>query len=1173
MINIATASQLLNFGARIGSGPRAEEQLEGAVAIHNILEKHRVAYLADEVGMGKTYVALGALALFRHFQPDFRVLIIAPRGNIQRKWMKEFGNFVAYNVKFPDLRVRAIDGQPVRPLVACENLIDFVREVVIDSKRDFFLRLSSFSLALNDDVERRGWKRVRDDLRREVPWLPEAALDLRCSKDVFKDNIARAVCCALPVFDLVIVDEGHNLKHGFRAGVAARNRVLALAFGHPSERGAERQFAGYGPRAKRVLFLSATPLEETYQHVWNQLDVFGLGKEHDGLREDILTEDDKKQVAAKFLVRRVTTMRVKGEDLTKNQYRREWRRGGVHHHDDPIHVDDDRQRLIVALVQKKVAELLGSETFNMSFQIGMLASFESFLETTRLKRADKETNGNFDDADQTDDVGNEALRMATREGIDVRDVNRLARHYRDAFDEEMPHPKMDALVDSLKHTWTTGKKALVFVRRVKSVDELKRKLDEKYDEWLIKVLRERLPEKVLVRFDAVVQKYKQEKRLAETARQARTTAAQAAEAVGADLDTDDHGGTDTFFAWFFRGEGPSGVVSGANIQRRFIQKGTAYSTFFEDNYVMDLLGTRPGSVAEALGKCLALDEHSLRQELSRRAAKYLGRAKKLQRADRFEAAQAAAIELLKEQQDLLGDRARTIWHERFETSIRNAPAGEAPDVTDALEQATFYTELRRSDRAELRKALWPGSRAGSERERFREEQQRAQVLATAARLGHALIDLYVLTIQRLGSIEQRTLEAEGADGDAADRRRIDEYLNLLEVQRVTPLGKRAWGAFDELTQIAQNFDLILDVNASEARSMRLAETARYFGSILRAQQPIGGMSGQINKTLVQQFRMPGYPFILISTDLLQEGEDLHTFCSAVHHYGIAWTPSSMEQRVGRIDRVRSQTDRRLSDLDAIPAGEDFLQIYYPHLEDTVEVLQVHRVLERMNTFLRLMHEGLSVPKGDHRSVDVSREIINSRLTVEPIRGRLRTAFPIPPWALKGAYRSLVSDEAKTASVYERFQKLARAEYAGLAIEWEPSSRNGTLLGTVKLTTGRIQPIALFLKSDGERVVVRCVSPVGLVEPESIVPALEESARMRRARIGAIIGRDEASYDLTVEEDVLLGDPEHDVSRVTILLRRVAEEADALEKIHLPLLDQTLDVFEGDLKCEGGAGHV
>ena len=67
-------------------------------------------------------------------------------------------------------------------------------------------------------------------------------------------------------------------------------------------------------------------------------------------------------------------------------------------------------------------------------------------------------------------------------------------------------------------------------------------------------------------------------------------------------DTDDHGGTDTFFAWFFRGEGPKGVVSGANIQRRFIQAGTTYSTFFEDNYVAGSARAAPGGVADALAR-------------------------------------------------------------------------------------------------------------------------------------------------------------------------------------------------------------------------------------------------------------------------------------------------------------------------------------------------------------------------------------------------------------------------------------------------------------------------------------------------------------------------------------------------------------------------------------------
>ena len=114
------------------------------------------------------------------------------------------------------------------------------------------------------------------------------------------------------------------------------------------------------------------------------------------------------------------------------------------------------------------------------------------------------------------------------------------------------------------------------------------------------------------------------------------------------------------------------------------------------------------------------------------------------------------------------------------------------------------------------------------------------------------------------------------------------------------------------------------------------------------------MWGKVNRTLVQQFRMPGYPFVLVTTDLLQEGEDLHSFCSSIYHYGISWTASSMEQRIGRIDRVRSQSDRRLSELHRDAHGDELLQVYFPYLQDTVEILQVERVLERMNVFLKMM---------------------------------------------------------------------------------------------------------------------------------------------------------------------------------------------------------------------------
>ncbi len=86
-------------------------------------------------------------------------------------------------------------------------------------------------MAGKEAVDSVATRRLRDELRRHLPWLRDEIFDLR-SKGAFKDNFAMALCCALPVFDLVIVDEAHNLKHGFGEDVSSRNRVLGLALGH-----------------------------------------------------------------------------------------------------------------------------------------------------------------------------------------------------------------------------------------------------------------------------------------------------------------------------------------------------------------------------------------------------------------------------------------------------------------------------------------------------------------------------------------------------------------------------------------------------------------------------------------------------------------------------------------------------------------------------------------------------------------------------------------------------------------------------------------------------------------------------------------------------------------------------------------------------------------------------
>ncbi len=1161
MIPRELAEQLLNMGARIGEGSRADEQLEGSVALHNILERHGVAYLADEVGMGKTYVALGVVALMRHFNPAMRLLVIAPRANIQRKWMKEMSNFVAHNVRYPDLRTRGFGGRPTRTMVFCENLGQLARAVTADPDRDLFARLTSFSLPLGKNSE--GWRAQRDHLRAELPWLPNEIFDLR-DKATFKRNFAHALCCALPKFDLVIVDEAHNLKHGIHKGVAARNHVLSGVLGYNLEGVDARLRRHLGPRAGKLLLLSATPVEETYTHLWNQLAVFGRESEFQELREHDLPEVDRKAAARKFLVRRVTQMQVAGQQLTKNLYRREWRGGGVERHDEKIMVTDDRQRLVVALVQKKVAELLGSEKFSPSFQIGMLASFESFLQTAKL-RGEDEGASNFDDAEQTE-------ATSEREGVDVSVLNRLAGEYQERFGRELPHPKMDAVVESLKHAWRSGNKALVFVRRVASVPDLKRKLDVAYDEWLLERLRRELPPNVVVTLERQVEVYMRERDEAYASARERLDAVdrdgQSAASVKAAADT---GGLDTFFAWFFRGEGPKGVVSGANIQRRFSQKGTALSTFFMDNPIMTMLGSRPGTVLSDLAAYLDRDMSELREEIRNRAAHYLSAGtKKHQSSDRFVAAVSAAVDLVQEHPGAHRELASALFAGKYCANREDKHTVQPPDVAGWLEQPTFFTELVRPERAGLRSALWPEAQAATNlAARVREQEVRALLLSMAARLGHAFIDLYVLLIQRLKDMGARVEESEG-EAAQLDADRVHAYLDLLERQRATPLVEREWAAFDELAEIAAHFQLIVDLNVPEVSShdMPLSEVPRKLSDMLHAQQPVAGMWGSVSQRLVRQFRMPGYPMVLITTDVLQEGEDLHPFCSTVQHYGISWTPSSMEQRIGRIDRVRSQTDRRFESLSQLPTGEQKLQVHYPYLSDTVELLQVRRVLERTDTFLRLMHEGFPTGAIEGKRIEIAAELRRHSAPPAPYDGKLETAFPVPAWALKGTVKRLAVSDGLANRMESRFEALATAELPGLTIEWTPSYRDGRLLGTVQLKCGRIQPFLLMLKSLGERPLVRCISPVGRVPAADLDGAVAEDARAHGMRLGALETEDR-SYNLTVEEDVLLAAPEYDAGRVALMLGRLVQTADELERRHLNEADQPLGRFESDMRIEGG----
>lgn len=1188
-ISLAAAEGLIDLsgGSALPAG-LAGQQLEGVVGLHNMLVKEDFAYLADEVGMGKTYVALGVVALLQRLHPGFRVLFIVPSSNLQRKWLKERRNFAVRNWRQDDLRVRGFDGLPAQPILSAKNLFDWGSALTTDLQRDFLLRMSSFSLGIAK--EREDWEAIRDRLKLVTPHLDPDVVDLRHkSRDRFRDGIGRTLNQLLPRFDLVVVDEGHNFKHG-REGKTTRNRLIELILG-----GAAGEASSGLPvhrRFDRLLLLSATPVESDYRQLWNQLDLFGFGGGVRELLDPGRTDEEKKSTARRFLIRRVTELSVGESRRTKNLYRREWREGGVEKHDDPLDVPDARQRLVVALIQKKVSEVLRQQEFGANFQMGMLASFESFLETTRIRRSEDDDLGEFDDSTQ------DAMPLE-REGVDAASIAGLASAYRRKFGAPLPHPKMDSVVRDLASSFSTGEKALIFVRRIKSVPELAEKLCREYDKQLFGRLKVELGESLWRELQPAIRRYEEEVR---NRRQFQSsslmTRADADRQPGSDapdmeIDAvpagDDRGGRDSFFAWFFRGEPDAELLSGASLRsNRLAAAGSVYSTMFEDDYIGDLLGfpkDQMGALADLLGRGRdELDAH-----LRAKAYSLLTGPQRKRRPRRtvFLAFQQAALSALANSHSAVKELAQGIVHQRFGsdsgTVLEEVPK-DFPPAIEFLGEETFFTRLRL--RPILCAALWPdGVPAGpltraSALSRFEARERRRVLLAAAATLGHAFIDLWIEAARELGSLRLRTRETP-----ESVVRLIEAFLDRLERQQREE-SRSVFDAYRELAAIAEHHDLIQAVNFPDAETTSLAGLTNLYTQAMKRQTPVGGMYGEINTLLVRQFRMPGYPLILITTDILQEGEDLHTFCSRIVHYGISWTPSAMEQRTGRIDRIHCQTHRRLAAGSADPAPEELLQVQYPYLGDTVERLQCRRIFWRMNRFLELLHTGFDGGRNESR-VYLDREMLLSEACPPPIATLLESAFPVRRELLEGMAPEALPPVGRTEALLARFDAIQKDLERRFRIEWTysegPSCKFGTAFrhrhqllaanfAEAPIAGGvRRQPFVLFLGLDSHtgEALIRIVSPVGRVHRSAslAVRLLRLQSRLAGAKLCELDGGESDSYDVTVEGDILFDLDLTQAGEVDDLLQRVCLGADLAEEEVLLHTDQPIEAFGADLAKE------
>ena len=106
--------------------------------------------------------------------------------------------------------------------------------------------------------------------------------------------------------------------------------------------------------------------------------------------------------------------------------------------------------------------------------------------------------------------------------------------------------------------------------------------------------------------------------------------------------------------------------------------------------------------------------------------------------------------------------------------------------------------------------------------------------------------------------------------------------------------------------------------------------------------------GESRERLREAFNTPLYPMILIANEVMQEGLDLHKHCRRIVHHDLVWNPGQIEQRIGRIDRLGSLTNRlRKSHPDVT------LDVLYPIIRGTIDV-RMYRTVKTREKWLEFL---------------------------------------------------------------------------------------------------------------------------------------------------------------------------------------------------------------------------
>lgn len=929
----AWLQKFLNLGALASQGNISskdiERQEDTVLRALEILQDNPGVVLADEVGMGKTFEALGVLAARARIEPQSRFLVITPGPDLNKKWTHEIRRFTARasgQVVFDGLDLDTIaavgrlgellvEAPRRRVLIAPISL--FLRGVRDDQADllDLFCRYKRLPGPTRAAI----FRRFRDgacareptemfidkfkfaDLEPHLETIfvrtedTEPTLDaayaehgnelfaneaLACELlDRSRYRLARAL---LPIFDLVVVDEAHKLKNRETKRFKSLSQALRQRF-------------------HNALFLTATP--------------FQLGP--DELRQ-VFTLFALATTAPTNLLERAETLLTDIRDYQAAYlaFERDWGRvdpvlaAELGHH---LNRDGDLARLPdnpalrpVALHLRRLIELKETR-IEPAFRRWMVRSrrddrflyrdhqlralpvegpamipflayerliAELFEQQHRTHKAAVEINmvSSYDAARKSEMFSNETTAA-------IPSIERYRRLLSEILtnlsDERDSHPKLShVLNDVLRAAEERGEKTLIFCARIATLHELQHKLHEAWEERLLLRWRRVYPD-----------------------------------ATHADIFGE-------------RGEDRHERGRHARLQRRFHSPQDLLYLALRERYLQTVLEF--GDWGELhLDAILARAEPLLRQVRTGPTS-----AERVNFCILKRVVERAAVELRREND--------ATWAEEFAEPIRRIcdprfiPHGYDL-VKDALEESEegqcIPTWTISREHAELvvsqRAHLWTyfrGSMFGLPDER------RVQLVERIARYLTARYVPFIADL--LGQARSAGIEVEPVSSRA--------LLDVVDAFWQAPASR---SYVEQLRHFLRYFHYEL----AEDKQDELLD-----GSLLEGRFVRQTRDGESRDRLREAFNTPLYPMVLIANEVMQEGLDLQRSCCRVIHHDLPWNPAQLEQRVGRIDRLGGRIHKLRE-----KKGDAKLEILYPLIRQTID-MRIHQTVRQREKWLEFL---------------------------------------------------------------------------------------------------------------------------------------------------------------------------------------------------------------------------